>query len=84
MLLEYGAQDAGSSGWHCIMLAAERGHTQVRSPPISLAPPIIFVTFPGCLDAATLRQQRQHSRLRRVDSASGMCTVDHFTAQINA
>jgi ankyrin repeat protein len=29
VLLEYGAKDAGSTGWHCILLAAERGHTQV-------------------------------------------------------
>lgn len=29
MLLEYGAKDTGSTGWPCILLAAERGHVQV-------------------------------------------------------
>jgi hypothetical protein len=68
VLLEYGAKDAGSNGWHCILLAAERGHAQVRLK-LSLSH---LATQPvsGCFHAPSLRQQRQYNRYWRMDSAS--------------
>ena len=70
VLLEYGAKDAGSNGRHCILLAAERGHAQVR---VNLSRSHLATQpFSGCFYAPSLWQQRQYNRYWRVDTASSI------------